>query len=44
MQDKFWKIAKNSDVGSILQFDHEWDELILLVTNEVNDSDQHSER
>ena len=39
MQDKFWKIAKNSDVGSILQFDEEWEELILLVTDEVRDSE-----
>ena len=39
VQDKFWKIAKNSDVGSILQFDEEWEELTLLVTNEVRDSE-----
>ncbi len=40
VQDKFWKIAKNSDVGSILQFDEEWEELILLVTDEVHDSEE----
>jgi hypothetical protein len=40
VQDKFWKIAKNSDVGSILQFDNEWDDLIRLVTDEVHDSEE----